>query len=115
MHYEGSIRALPMHCFLAQYHRSNKNLKYNLHNALFLKGCILFNDFSFMQTCDWSTNSFLHMTTCKGCILAKIQPPSLSSLITMPHKQNAYDNVLRYKHWECPHTFIADNIASCWL
>src|ERR1041385_6451573 len=37
-----SLRASPMHCFLARYHRSNKNLRYNLHNALLLRGCILF-------------------------------------------------------------------------
>src|ERR1041385_3153682 len=41
------------------------------------------------------------MVTCKGCILVKIQLPSLSSLNTMPYKQNVYDYVLRYKHWEC--------------
>src|SRR4051812_45107189 len=34
------------------------------------------------------------MTTCKGCILAKKQTPSLSSLSVMPHKQNVYDIVL---------------------
>ena len=43
------------------------------------------------------------MATCKGCILAKIQPSFLSSLNIMPHKQNTNDYVLRYKHWECPY------------
>ena len=31
------IRAIPMHCILAQYHRNNKNIRYDPHNALFLE------------------------------------------------------------------------------
>ena len=62
----------------------------------------IFNDLSLMHAYDWSNNIFLSMATCKGCMLAKLQVQSLSSLTSMPHEQNVYDTVLRNLHWHRP-------------
>jgi hypothetical protein len=56
--------------------------------------CILkvvskFNDLGLMHAFDWANNIFLPMVACRGCILAKIQHPSLFSFNIVPHKQNA--------------------------
>ena len=51
-----------------------------------------------MHPYNWASNIFLSMATCKVCMLAKLQTHSLSSLITIPHKQNVYETVLRNLH-----------------
>ena len=56
-----------------------------------------------MHVYDWACNIFLPMATCKCCMLAKLQPHYLSSLTTMPHKQNTYEIVLRDLHWHRPY------------
>jgi hypothetical protein len=50
------------------------------------------------------------MTLCKGCNLAKIQQPSLSSINRMPHHHFAYDTVLRNLHSERPNSIEIDSL-----
>ena len=64
-----------------------------------------FNVLELMHACDWASTPFLPMAACKGCILAKIQPHTLSSLTTLPHKQNSYETALRDLHWHMPYMF----------
>jgi hypothetical protein len=57
-------------------------------------------DFRYMHVCDWASHAFLPMIPCKGCSLAKIQHPSLSSLIRVPPHHFTYDTMLRDPHCE---------------
>jgi hypothetical protein len=52
-------------------------------------------DFGYMYVCDWASHAFLPMILCKGCSLAKIQHPSLLSLIRVPPHHFIYDTVIR--------------------
>jgi hypothetical protein len=53
-------------------------------------------DFSYMHVCDLVSYVFLSIIPCKGCsLVAKIQHPSLLSLIRMPLYYFMYDTVLK--------------------
>jgi hypothetical protein len=62
----------------------------------------------YMHVCDWASLAFLPIIPCKGCSLAKIQHPSLSSLIRVPPHHFTYDTVLRDPHCERPYVDCPD-------
>jgi hypothetical protein len=62
-------------------------------------------EFGYMHVCDWPSHAFLPMIPCKGCSLAKIQHPSLSSLIGVPPHYFTYNTVLKNPRYERPNSY----------